>query len=750
MKSLSFSFFAFLFTLAAGEYADAEKLFQQGKFSECAAVIEDLLQNDVSAPQKNKLLAMREYIWGNDPDKIAGLIDKAKEIAGQRGLSPSELLNHSFLLVRRAEDWKARRIPEYQDLVNAARTLLERLKDGGDPEIAIKQVILLTKLDNLDGEYMKPIRQIREILQMYYPRDQKGTSQKSSGEAALLILLGEQYAGLGASAQKEQEKTEALASCARCYLEAIAQLPKSSSQYQDLVDRLFLCREILRLLGYDLRLPPQIKPQKSAELAIIDEMFRNRRFQDAVKALETKNDPAMRLRYAVALSAIGQPDKAVPVVKELKEISDPYLILQAAQFSFSAGKRDEALFFFNEFLQREPNSPDSLSAWRQYTFLLIENGRYAEGAAGFLQQEEIVFTPEEKEDAIFHAAQCFYKAGMYGDCIQLFSRINNQTPERSILLAHAYIISNAPDEALSVLKRMLSENDLSDEKRCDAMKLAISCAEDKFPKDAVVFLEQFLKLYPQDPDAIDYSKKLLFLYGKTRATPEKFVELANFFLSRTQQKSDVIPFLLSCSNHIPDMVVKENLLRKLFGQKEFSVDELKFLLMKLPTPTLKHEFLLRYKKDFENTPEICDQYFQLAEVEYALHDYHSSLINIEKLLSQQEVFRYKDCKRLQIQCNLNLGNEPAARKACQEYLLTKLTPQEKSDIILTLSLSWERSGELKKAIASAWSGIPLTNEKTDGIDKKVLRELLNLIVRNAEKIKSPSDIQDAKILLEQL
>ena len=99
---------------------------------------------------------------------------------------------------------------------------------------------------------------------------------------------------------------------------------------------------------------------------------------------------------------------------------------------------------------------------------------------------------------------------------------------------------------------------------------------------------------------------------------------------------------------------------------------------------------------------------------------------------------------------MKLGNEPAVRKACQEFLLTNLTAQEKTDIILFLAQSWERSGELKKAIASAWSGIPLTNEKTDGIDKKILRELLNLIVRNAEKIKSPSDIQDAKILLEQL
>ena len=749
MKLLSFSFLVLMFTLAAGEYADAEILFQQGKFFECENSIEDLLQKDLSVSQKNKLLAMREYIWGNDPEKIVVLVNRAKEIAGQQGLSPSELLNHSVLLVRRAEDWKLRRIPEYQDLVNAARTMLERLKDGGDPDIAIKQVILQTKLDNLDGDYMKPIRQIREILQLYYPRNRRNLSKNSSGETELLILLGEQYEGLGTSVQKEQEKTEALASCARCYLEAITKLPKSSSQYQDLADRLFLCREILRLLGYDLRLPPQIKPQKPAELAIIDEMLRNRRFQDAVKALETKKAPAMRLRYAVALSAIGQPDKAVQIVKELKEISEPYLILQAAQFSFSAGKKDETIFFLNEFLQRKPLSPDSLPAWQQYTFLLIKNNRYAEGAAAFLQQSDFIFTPEEREDAIFHAAQCFYKAGMYVDCIQLFPRIS-LTPERIILLAHAYMHNNMPDRALYVLKEMLSEENLNGEIQCDAMKLAISCAGDKFTEDAIVFLEKFLKLYPQDNDAIDYSKKLLTLYRKTKAPPEKIEELANSFLSLTQQKSDVIPFLLSCSNHVPDMVAKENLLRKLLGQKEFSVDELKFLLMNLPTPTLKHEFLLRYKKDFENTPEICDQYFQLGEVEYALHDYHSSLINIEKLLSQQEVFRYKDCKRLQIQCNLNLGNEPAARKACQEYLLTKLPPLEKSDIILTLSLSWERSGELKKAIASAWSGIPLTKEKTDGIDKKILRELLNLIVRNAEKIKSPSDIQDAKILLEQL
>ena len=124
------------------------------------------------------------------------------------------MLNHSTLLIRRAEDWKTRGIPEYQELSNAAAQLLSQLKDSSNPETAIKQVILQTRNLNLNGEYKEPMKLICDVLHLYYPASGSANKIKSTGETELLILLGEQYAGLGASAKNEQEKIKALSSAA--------------------------------------------------------------------------------------------------------------------------------------------------------------------------------------------------------------------------------------------------------------------------------------------------------------------------------------------------------------------------------------------------------------------------------------------------------------------------------------------------------------------------------------------------------
>ena len=94
-----------------------------------------------------------------------------------------------------------------------------------------------------------------------------------------------------------------------------------------------------------------------------------------------------------------------------------------------------------------------------------------------------------------------------------------------------------------------------------------------------------------------------------------------------------------------------------------------------------------------------------------------------------------------------LKTEDQVRKSCQELLLTKLTPQEKRQIAFELANSWERSGYGKKAIATAWTVIPLDGKDENSDDAKITRELLTLIIRNAELIGSKSDLDDANELL---
>ena len=64
MKLLMPILFCLSTILTAGVFEDAEALFQRGKFKECEEMIVKTLETKLSAEQKLKLLAMREYIWG--------------------------------------------------------------------------------------------------------------------------------------------------------------------------------------------------------------------------------------------------------------------------------------------------------------------------------------------------------------------------------------------------------------------------------------------------------------------------------------------------------------------------------------------------------------------------------------------------------------------------------------------------------------------------------------------------------------
>lgn len=746
MKLLMPILFCLSTILTAGVFEDAERLFQEGKFKECDSLIGNALKASPAEAQKHKLQAMREYIWGSNPEKITENVKKAQEIATHRGWLTEDLLNHSTLLIRRAEDWKARGIPEYQDLSNAAAELLEQLKDGGNPAIAIRQVILQTRNANLNGEYHEPIRRVRNLLRLYYPPKRRTQEKKPSGEIELLILLGEQYSGLCASTRNEREKINTLSSAVQYYLQAVKLLPENSIRFQDLCDRLCFCRETLRLLGYHLQLPQKIKPRKSTELLMIDEMLRSRRFHDVVIALESKSPPSMRLRYATALSAIGKLDKAIAVIHELKEFPEPQFLLQMGKYAIAFTDKEKAGVFFQKFLETAPLGQDTIIANQQYAAILVEQGKYTEGANVLLRQSKLFSDLNQKEDTLFLAAQYFYRAERYSDCIKILSGIH-LTSSRKLLLAQAEIKNNDIRNAFQILNELLKEKSLSSDLRNTAIKLAIFCSMKLNSPDAVKLLEEFLRQYPADTESPEYAQHLLQLYKKTKVCPTKFEKLATFFFRMAPAHHDTTAFLLSCADQIPNTVSKGNVFLLLLKQKEMSISDLNTLLKKIPSLSLKREFWKRYNRPFENVPELCELYFLAAEMEFKLRNYRQALTYLEILLQQPEVFQYKSCKRLQIETYEKLGQEADVRKCCQELLLTQLNAKEKRSIVLLLAQSWQRSGEHQKAIASAWSAVPLDGNKSDRKDEQAIRDLLWIIITEAKKIQSKIDIQEAEDIM---
>ena len=143
--------------LSAADFDTAEHLFTQGDFVSCSQLIAALQDSrnaeKLTAEQKKKLLAMQEYLLGNDPGEIQKIVKEAQKTASHQGWRNDDLLKHASQLIRRAEYWKQRGIPEYQELSDAAAKLLEQAGDNGSSDIAIRLVILQTKNFNLNGEF---------------------------------------------------------------------------------------------------------------------------------------------------------------------------------------------------------------------------------------------------------------------------------------------------------------------------------------------------------------------------------------------------------------------------------------------------------------------------------------------------------------------------------------------------------------------------------------------------------------------
>ena len=78
--------------------------------------------------------------------------------------------------------------------------------------------------------------------------------------------------------------------------------------------------------------------------------------------------------------------------------------------------------------------------------------------------------------------------------------------------------------------------------------------------------------------------------------------------------------------------------------------------------------------------------------------------------------------------------------------MTKLSAPEKRLIVLKLAQSWAKSKEYGKSIAVAWTAVPLDG-KTTSAEAPLVKELLQLIIHNAEVLNSKTDKDDALEIL---
>jgi|GEM_PF-1814925 predicted Zn-dependent protease len=740
--------------LRGGELKNAEELFMQGKWEECRRILAVLLNDDnikkLPEAERTKAAAMQEYIIGSNPELIAESLKLAREIAAHPGWLTDDLLNHATLLIRRAADWKDRGIIEYQELCAAAGKLLGQARDNGDPDTALKILMLQVRNHNLDGEYNEPLKKIIQTLHFYYPPAKMNIRRIPPGAARLMTLAGDQYMGLGIRSNSEREKKDAFSQAAKYYTWSLAGTPFSDPQFQYLSNQLHYCAETLKLLGFQLNLPRNIRPRSATDVAMIDEMLKHRRYQDVILATETHAAPAMRIRCAAALAGIGDFNKAVETAcAQGVDPADAPVLLNIARTCLAGGRKDEALVLLRHYLTYAADNPDAEAALSECASLLLDAGQYQEAADRFLEYSKRTKDPDKQSRAVLAAAQSCYKAGNYPKTIELL-RPRPFQPDNALLIVHALIHLEKYNDALTELKKILVLKNLTEAQQKTTLQLAIACLNGNAPEEEITYCRQILTQFPDDADSFKYAKRLLELYpGSQNINSEDYRKLGEWAIENHLEHGETVALVLRAGEWIPNASGRDSFYDKLLKRQDFSPADLASLLTYFHSTELKLKFLKRYRKPFANTPDICELYYQIASLEAIRGNRAEALKHCENILSQKPVYEYVKVKMLYAELLNAAGKNEAARRAWQELLQTRLQPGEIQQTVLNLSTSWEQSGEHKKAIATAWTAVPLDGKITPEA-KENIRSLLQLIIRNAQKIPSDTDRQDAEELLKNL
>ena len=731
------------FSLAAADFETAEQLFAAGKFDQCAHVVDELLKGNPPEKQRTRLLAIQEYLKGATQAKIAETVKQAKEIAAHPDWLNEDLLNHSAMLIRRAEDWKARGIPEYQELADIADVLLKRTKDDGDPEIALKIIFLLTRNDNLNGEYTEPLKRILETLQLYYPSYRNKNSDLPPGAIQLLMLAGEQYVGRGVRSHNVREKTNAFSQAAKFYLRVAQSISPKDSRYPELCDRLQLCRETLRLLGFQLRLPKEISPRRPIQTSMIDSLIKEKRFHDVILALENNPAPAMQIRLAFALTSCGELDKAWKIVSnpDLK-IEESALLLLTARNFLAAGRKNEAAMLFAKFMELAPDAPDAFATGQQYAQIQIEAGHAQAAAVALLKLADATQIQTTASAARFAAAQCFYLAGDYEKCLSLVDNLPSEA-EYTLLAGQAEIKQKNFRAAMVRLKPLLSS---SENYRTNALKLLIRCGMEENSQETATYVLTLLDDYPADPERLEYAQILYQIYDKQAVPAVKYSELGSWAIQHLSQTEKSLSLIAHCAIKLPENQ-EVQLIQQLLKRETFRDSELLILFDQLRNRKLKLEFFHRYCRTFSPEPERCDLFLKAAELKWEERKSAEALTLCDQLLSQEKIWKYKEIQWLRMKILMDLNRFEEARETGQELLLTQLSPTEKRKTVLLQAEAWEQSAESGKAIAVAWTVIPVDTQACTEEDKLLIQNLLQLIIRNADQIKSSEDKEDATELL---
>jgi uncharacterized protein HemY len=753
MKYITLLFFLIALNCAADKFDAAIKLFESEKFQECNKILTELLDNPpkkLTKEKRIKAIAMQEYINSRNPENIEKILQDARKTAEHNNLLTKDLLDYASVMIFRAADWKERGIPEYQELSEIASKLLKGINDNGDASVAIKTIMLRVKNLNINGKYDQAIKIILETLQHYYPKSFKSNNRKLSKPAReLLILLGEQYTKLGIKTKSGKDKIYNFTRAANYYLLARPGTPHKSDALKDLDNRLLYCQETLKLLGYKLQLPDKIAPRKKLSLAMVDEMLKQRRFHDIILALDgRKKSLEMSLRYAQALVGVQKYKKAVKSLKGLHfNDNSTAILLHLAHTCQMAGKKSEALEIYKLFAKRFPDSPDICRVYFSCANLSLDLNNFKEGAKYFILSSQNTADKKMKIRAIASAGECLYQSKEYQQCIDLMQKQEFSIKFALLKAQSALKLSNC-QLAMKSLKQVLKQKTLTEEQRKNALFLAATSSDEmNHIEDTVSYFKQYMECYPYDEKSMVCVLRLLEIFEDKNKQSELF-KLGNWLVKYKPESRQTPELIIRIAKKLTNRKQINSAYKHLLKLPKLSdLQLLQISKQKLPRK-LKMQILNKHKVEFANTPEICEIYYSLSKLYFKENKFNKALECCEKLLKQKQVYRYWEVKLLQAGVLKKLKCSDEERRIYQELLLTKLPKDQIPRVVFQLAGSWKNQGEYKKALACAWTAVPIDGQVKSQNEKQQIQKILNLIIDCSKKAKSPADKKEAQEILD--
>jgi tetratricopeptide (TPR) repeat protein len=765
----------------------AQRCFQKGNYEFAEKLLSKFISTAENSSKNSthrlKAVAMLEYIMRYGSKSIKKTLKEAQELQSSKQ-SPKQRLKSCLILIGRTRDWKKRSVPQWNELADTVLKVLDKINDNGKSITTSRITLLKVKVYELQGNNQQAVETLLECIKHYHPKllgSLYHFPRRDMAPRRLLVALGKQYSIQANRARQKSKKQQLYSRAAGCFIKAVEGLKSDHIEVVNAKDSAVQCQEALRLLGYKLRLPKSLQTTAKDSACLLEQMIRQQRYKAALKAIEIQlkknkqlaNVNLLRL-YANTLVGNKMYPKALEIYQQAAKLKpeDKLLrqdILVSANAFHKVGADNEARELFALFIQVAPDHPDVEQALFQCANLSMHQKKYSYATEYFMKCANKTAKISLKAKALFNAAQSEYQRKDYNSVLSIISKAKEFEKSLSptlvrdftllsaqalLKLAQTYTPANIEfsRRALAEFQKLIQLDNMPPEiKERVILMASFSAITAEKPDTAISLLEQYLNNHLKEASAMQIADRLLVLYFENKR------------YNSIQQLAKNISRAYPCAQKSREFVLNAG---KRFVKKSLSGKVLKVYANFIQKNKFNESFLLEIskvilQKEFDKirpqadkllidvfaanlphaptAPASGEVYYQLANAYFRQGNNKASLALTDTMLAQKKVYCYFEVKFLHTKMMRKQKKYFSAIKDCQEMLLAEPPSELRKEIILSLAESYSKSGNDKKAIATAWTVVPLTPKKFSPEERSKIKKILKLIYACSQKISSKAD-----------